>query len=267
MARRHLTLVLHYLRRLGGPAAAANSTDRQLLQQFIAAKDEAAFAALVQRHGPRVLGVCRRILANAEDADDAFQATFLVLAGKARSIGKREAVGSWLYGVAYRVALRARSQAARRRGHEQPLADCVDAAQEDPAASAGRRELCAVVGEELSRLPEKYRAPLLFCDGEGQSWALAARELSWPVGTLQRRLERGRELLRGRLERRGVLLPATALAAAIGGQTARLCRLLWPKRRCGWPCCWPPASLLPRLSRQPRPCLRKASCAVCRWAS
>ena len=218
MAGGHLHVVLHYLRHLAGAAENGSATDAQLLERFIAAKEEAAFALLVQRHGPRVLGVCRRLLNNADDVDDAFQATFLVLAGKARSIRKHRSLASWLYGVAYRVALQAR--ATRRRDREESLKDYPDAGQEEPSVVAGRREFCALVDEELSRLPDKYRSPLLLCDAEGMSWTMAARELCWAAGTLQRRLERGREVLRGRLRNRGVVLPAAGLTAVLAEQTA-----------------------------------------------
>jgi RNA polymerase sigma factor (sigma-70 family) len=220
MASRHLQLVLHYLRHLSGPADNGGSTDSHLLERFITARDEAAFAILVQRHGRTVLGVCRRLLHNPDDVDDAFQATFLVLAGKAGSIHRRHSLSSWLYGVAYRVALRARARLSRRRDKEQPLHDYTDERQEEPSAAVHRRELCALVDEELSRLPDKYRAPLLLCDAAGMSWTMAARELCWTAGKLQRRLQRGREVLRVRLQNRGVVLPAAGVSAVLLEQTA-----------------------------------------------
>src|SRR5262245_34870581 len=139
-----------------GPPRAAGLTDAELLERFVARREEAAFEVLVWRHGPKVLGVCRRILRHEKDAEDAFQATFLVLVRKAASIGKRQAVGSWLYRVAYRLALRAKALAAKRAARRTRVAD-VPAAE--PAPDPGRAELRPVLDEEVNRLPEKYRAP------------------------------------------------------------------------------------------------------------
>src|SRR6516162_9184327 len=143
-------------------ALAPPEGDGLLLARFVAARDEASFAALLRRHGPMVLGVCRRVLRHAHDAEDAFQATFLVLAKKAAAVAKREAVASFLYGVAYRTALRARAQAARRRATERQVGDMPHPAVEPPEAQDWR----PVLDRELSQLPQKYRACLVLCDLE-----------------------------------------------------------------------------------------------------
>src|SRR5262245_15562192 len=171
------------LRRLAEPPGA--ESDRQLLRRFAAARDEAAFAELVARHGPLVRGVCRRVAGDAS-ADDAFQATFLVLARRAGTLRWGGAVGPWLYAAARRVALKARAAEARRRRRERAAAPPAA----EPVADPGWRELLAVLDEELRRLPERYRAPLLACYLEGRTQDEAARQLGWSVGTLRRRLER-----------------------------------------------------------------------------
>jgi RNA polymerase sigma factor (sigma-70 family) len=163
-----------------------------------------------------VLGVCRRVLKDTHDAEDACQATFLILARRAASIRKRASVGSWLHGVAYRAAANLRRQVARRRGREVPAADV---AQPAPAEVTWR-EVRAALDEELRRLPERFRAPLLLCCLEGRTRDEAAQELGWGLGTLRGRLDRGRELLRVRLRRRGVGLPAALLAALLAGRAA-----------------------------------------------
>jgi RNA polymerase sigma factor (sigma-70 family) len=188
----------------------------QLLERYLDRRDEAAFEALVSRHGPMVLGVCRRMLDNTDDVEDAFQATFLVLVRRARQLGPRDAIGPWLYGVAARVALRVRSQLARRRRHE-PIAG------EFPIVAPVRGELDPDLGEvldqELSRLPSKYRSPLVLCYLEGRTHEEAARELHWPVGTVKGRLARARDLLRARLARRG-LAPTTGILATLAATDA-----------------------------------------------
>jgi RNA polymerase sigma factor (sigma-70 family) len=187
-------------------------TDRQLLERFVARRDEEAFAAVVRRHGPLVRGVCRRVLPRVQDAEDAFQATFLVLARKASSGGWQESVGSWLYEVAYRLAHKARAADLRRQARERPLVPVACPRQGPDAAS---RELGAVIDEELARLPEKYQGPLLLCYLEGHTRDEAARQLGCPLGTLKHRLERGRALLRSRLARRGITLSAGLLFAGM----------------------------------------------------
>jgi RNA polymerase sigma factor (sigma-70 family) len=215
MATASLDSVLHHLRRLAGTPRSGEPTDAQLLQRFAQKRDEAAFALLVQRHGPMVLGVCRRVLGNRQDAEDAFQAAFLVLARKAAAMAWRDSVSAWLYTVAYRLALRARAHAARRRFHERQVASMVPV--ETPGEPTGQ-DWQPLLDEELSRLPEKYRAPLVLCYLQDRSNAEAARELGWPVGSMSTRLARGRELLRRRLARRGVTLTIGGLGTALAAE-------------------------------------------------
>jgi len=180
----------------------------QLLERYLERRDEIAFEALVARHGPMVLGICRRMLVDQGDVEDAFQATFLVLVRRARQLGPRDAIGPWLYGVAARVAMRSRSEAARRR-RLTPISDEVPAAAGDTALVD--RELGEVLDQELSRLPSKYRSPVVLCYLEGQTHEEAARLLAWPVGTVKGRLARARDLLRSRLARRGLTPTISAL--------------------------------------------------------
>jgi RNA polymerase sigma factor (sigma-70 family) len=187
-------------------------TDGQLLERFVRLRDESAFAALVRRHGPMVLGVCQRVLGHAQDAEDAFQATFLVLVRKASSLEKPELLANFLYGVAYRTALNARSRAARRGRHEREAASMCSAAS-DPESFG--QEVHELLDEELHRLPEKYRTPLILCYLEGKTNEEAAQLLGWPLGSMSFRLARGRELLRdrlnGRMQALSVALPAALL--------------------------------------------------------
>jgi RNA polymerase sigma factor (sigma-70 family) len=179
----------------------AGLSDGQLLECFIAGREDAAFEALVRRHGPMVLGVCRRVLGNDHDAEDAFQATFLVLVRKAASVVPREMVGNWLHGVAYRTALRARAVTAKRR--ERQLSGMPE--PQAPQEHTGR-DLQQLLEKELNGLPERYRAPLILCELEGKSEKEAARYLGLPQGTLSGRLSRARALLAKRLARHGVAL-------------------------------------------------------------
>ncbi len=184
-------------------------TDEQLLERFVGPDPEAAqlaFAELVVRHGPMVLRVCGTLLRDPHDAEDAFQATFLVLARRSRSIRKRDSAASWLHGVARRVALSARSAAARRRRHERLAAERA----ERSAEIVDWDDLGEVLQEEVQRLPEAYRTAIVMCDLEGLTEGQVAQRLGWPIGTVRTRLMRGRERLRGRLTRRG-------LAPSIGG--------------------------------------------------
>jgi RNA polymerase sigma factor (sigma-70 family) len=211
-------------------APVGEPTDRQLLRRFTKAGDESAFEMLIQRHGPIVLGVCRRVLGNADGAEDAFQATFLVLVRRAASIQRPELLGNWLYGVAFRIASRARQNAARRAESERQVAY---RPRPELLPELARRELRSVLDEEMSRLPEKYRAPLVLCYLEGKTNEEAARQLGWPTGSMSWRLARGRELLRKRLELRDVayspmlLTPGLAqqgiasLSAQLAGSTSR----------------------------------------------
>jgi C-terminal peptidase prc len=209
-----------------GGRSVAGLTDEQLLERFAArraeaasatAAAEAAFAALVARHGPMVLGVCRRALDDPNDVDDAFQATFLVLVRRAGSFRVDGSLGRWLYGVSCRVAARARGDIARRRLREGgTLAEEPTSRRATGADEAGLR---AILDEELRRLPEKYRTPIVLCHLEGLSHAEAARQLDWPVGTLSGRLSRGCGLLRDRLARRG-LAPALLLGPVLAAERA-----------------------------------------------
>jgi RNA polymerase sigma-70 factor (ECF subfamily) len=198
----------------------AGWTDGQLLEGYLTRRDEAAFEALVRRHGPMVLEVCRRVLRDEHEAQDAFQATFLVLVRKAASIRPRELVANWLYGVACNVARKARAVTARRRARERQVVAMPEPATEpqDPGDDLQR-----VLDQELSRLSEKYRVPLILCELEGKTHKQAARQLGVPEGTVSGRLSRARALLAKRLTRRGVVLPAGALAAAIAQAGASGC--------------------------------------------
>lgn len=185
-------------------------TDGQLLARFLADRDEAAFEALVRRHAAMVLGVCRRVTGNAADADDAFQAAFVVLVRRGRELAGRGTVGDWLYGVAYRTGLKARAMAVKRRAREQSAARSVEA---PPAADPP--DWLPVLDEELSRLPQKYREPLVLCELEGRSRKEVAGRLGVPEGTLSSRLAAAKKMLADRLRKRGVTAPATLLAAAV----------------------------------------------------
>ncbi len=210
--------VLRRLRRAALLRDGAGMSDGQLLGCFVAERDEAAFEALVRRHGPMVLGVCRRVLRHEADAEDAFQATFLVLARKAAAVGRRELLGNWLYGVAHRTALDARAAAARRRAWERQVSP-----MPEPEAKGGAEagpDLRPLLDEELSRLPDKYRVPVVLCDLEGRTRRDVARQLGVPVGTLSGRLTTARRALARRLARRGLAPSGAALMAALSPGTA-----------------------------------------------
>jgi RNA polymerase sigma factor (sigma-70 family) len=210
-------LVLQHIRGLAATHRATGPPDAQLLKRFIAQRDEAAFAALVRRHGPMVLNVCRSVLHHEQDAEDAFQATVLVLARKADSIRHPEAVASWLCEVAYNVAVKAQADAARRRVHQRRATPFAPA---DPTLDMTLRDLRRVLHEELRRLPDKYRLPLILCYLEGRSQEEAAGQLGWSKGTFRGRLDRGRAHLRRRLAARGVSLSALLCATAVAPQAA-----------------------------------------------
>jgi RNA polymerase sigma factor (sigma-70 family) len=190
--------------------------DAVLLERFALDRDARAFAVLVQRFGSLVLGVCRRVLRHEQDAEDAFQATFLVLARKAGSIHKRESIGSWLYGVAYRIASKARSRNVRRQARQERLTDIPDDAPQAPLAS----DLRELLDGEVNQLPVKYRRPFVLYYVEGKTKEQVAQELKCPLGTVVSRLGRARERLRTRLLRRGVTTTATVLATALTEQFA-----------------------------------------------
>jgi RNA polymerase sigma factor (sigma-70 family) len=211
MAGGQLHTLLGELRRRIGREGGCPLTDAQLLDDFVTRRDEAAFEVLVWRHGTMVLSLCRRVLRDGYEAEDAFQATFLVFARKAGSIGRREAVAAWLHKVAYRVALRARARAAMRLAVEKPLTDLPAPNRPDDLLW---RDLRPVLDEEIDRLPEKYRAPFVLCYLQGHTNEEAAERLGCPKGTVLSRLARGRERLRSRLARRGVVLSAGWFAAA-----------------------------------------------------
>jgi RNA polymerase sigma factor (sigma-70 family) len=189
-----------------------NPTDRQLLEQFATRREQGAFEALVRRHAALVLGVCRRVLRHHQDAEDAFQATFLVLARKARDVGRRGSVAGWLHRVAYHAAIKARARTTTRERHE------CQAPPRKPAdllAEVTGRELLVVLDEELQQLSEVRRAPLVLCYLQGHTCDEAARQLGCSLRTLKRRLEQGRRCLRARLARRGIALPAAILALGL----------------------------------------------------
>ena len=197
----------------------AGTSDGQLLERFTSVHGvggQSAFEEVVRRHGPMVLGVCQRVLSDRQAAEDAFQATFLVLAMKARSIRKRESLGPWLHGVAARVARRARALERRRRETAMP-AEAPDWTGPDAPELA---ELRSILDEELERLPEKYRRPVVLCYLEGQTQEEAARALGWTKGTVSGRLARAKELLRGRLTRRGLASTASLLGASLAPESA-----------------------------------------------
>jgi RNA polymerase sigma factor (sigma-70 family) len=191
-----------------------DTTDGDLLDLYVRQRDEAAFEALVRRHGPMVLGVCRRLVGNAHDAEDAFQATFLVLVRKAATVRPAGMVGNWLYGVAQRTALEARRAAARRRAKEARAAPRA-ATPEDPLA-----DLRSLLDREVARLPERYRVALVLCDLEGTTRKEAARQLALPEGTVASRLGRARSILARRLTRRGVTLAGGVVASALAQESA-----------------------------------------------
>lgn len=190
-------------------------TDDRLLTTFVDQRDDAVFATLVKRYGPLVWGVCRRLL-NEHDAEDAFQATFIVLARRAASIRRREILSSWLYGVARHTALRARRSAARRRGREKQVVEMPEpAAVEQDLGS----EMLPLLDQELSRMPDKYRVVIILCDLEGKTRKEAARQLRMAEGTVGSRLARARSMLAKRLARHGLALSGGALAVVLS-QTA-----------------------------------------------
>jgi RNA polymerase sigma factor (sigma-70 family) len=196
------------VRRRFGPAALEESADAQLLQRYVASQDEGAFAALVERHGPMVWGTCRRAAGDSHAAEDAFQATWLVLSRKARSIRDGGSLPGWLHRVALRLALAAPGTLVQEAPEDTP------AAAPGPEAEAEAREARTVIDEEVDRLPEKYRLPVLLCFFQGRTHAEAAAELGWPIGTVAGRLARAKDRLRDRLTRRGLALAAFPIPLA-----------------------------------------------------
>src|SRR5438132_8146916 len=217
MSNSLLVTEVRHLRTLLGAPAVAEPTDSELLEEFVRHRAETAFETLVRRHGPMVQRLAQRLASDSHDAEDIFQATFLLLARKAASLSWRESVAGWLYEVAYRTAMNTRANAARRRRHERQAAVMQRA---EPISEADRQELRNVLDAELLRLPEKYRTPLVLCYLEGKTNEEAARQLHWPAGTVKGRLARGRDMLRNRLARRGLAPAMTALAALMAENTA-----------------------------------------------
>jgi RNA polymerase sigma factor (sigma-70 family) len=211
MATAQLNALMRHIKGLAPGVAGRHRTDRQLLDDFAARRDEQAFAGLVRRHGGMVLRVCRRVLRHEQDAEDAFQATFLVLARDAASIRRRDALASWLYGVAYRTAMEAKRKAARRRNREARLRGRTPPAAPSPTWDDVR----AVLDEEIQRLPESFRAAFVCCVLDGKTVPAAAAELGVKAGTLSWRLARARQRLRQRLARRGIQLSAVLAALAV----------------------------------------------------
>jgi RNA polymerase sigma factor (sigma-70 family) len=208
-----------HLRVLFDAGTVAGLTDGQLLERFAAQRGETselAFAILVERHGPMVLRVCRAILRHEHETEDAFQATFLVLVRKADSLWVRDSLGPWLYRVAYRIAVRAKIVSGRRKAAEREVAEMAS----DRYDGEERSGLGPALYEELDRLPDRYRIPIVLCDLEGRTYEAAARHVGCPVGTLKSRLTRGRRRLRERLARRG-LISAGALGTLLFSDTAQ----------------------------------------------
>jgi RNA polymerase sigma factor (sigma-70 family) len=215
MSQPVLDEVLRYLGKCCS-APCADLGDAQLLERFLTRREETAFTLLVQRHGPMVLSVCQRVLGNAASAEDAFQATFLVLVQRAASIRNQHSLASWLYGVAQRVAAKARDQATARLQRERRAGQML---RKEPLDELTWHELRTVLDEEIAQLPEKNRTPLLLCYFQGKTHEQAAAELGWPTRSLTSRLARGREMLRRQLLRRGISLSAGALATALCDKT------------------------------------------------
>jgi RNA polymerase sigma factor (sigma-70 family) len=212
MANRPLNGVVQHVRKLAAIQSARATPDRELLQQFVTSNDEAALTVLIERHGPMVLGVCRRALRCVADADDAYQATFLVFSRKASSIRKTASVGSWLHGVAVRVAAKLKRECARRKHHERSSKPPIT---RSPADQVSWAEVQTVLDEELHCLPERFRAVLILCYLDGKTRDEAAKQLGLTLGVLHGLLERGRKLLADRLTKRGLTLSAGLFGVAI----------------------------------------------------
>jgi RNA polymerase sigma factor (sigma-70 family) len=217
MAVNQMSEVIAHLRRAVLLRDGAGLTDGQLLEDYIRRHEEAALAALVHRHGPMVWGVCRRVLHNYHDAEDAFQATFLVLVRKAASVVPREMVANWLYGVAHQTALKARATTTKRRARERQVTQ-----MPEPAVTEQDiwHDLQRMLDQELGCLPDKYRVAIVLCDLEGKTRKEAARQLGVPDGTLAARLARARRMLAKRLAGRGLGVSGAALAAVLSPKVA-----------------------------------------------
>lgn len=218
MPQTPLGKVLENLRRAWAAHEIRDLTDGDLLRRFHSGGEDAAFAVLVQRHGPMVLGVCQRVLVELHDAEDAFQATFLVLIRRAGSISKSQPLGGWLYAVARRIAMKARARATSRRDREMRF--MTDVPRTDPLDEAAWQELRSILDEEIGRLPAKYRTPIVLGYLQGKTHEQAAAELGWPKRSLTNRLARGKELLRRQLTRRGICLSAGVLTTVLAEKAA-----------------------------------------------
>jgi RNA polymerase sigma factor (sigma-70 family) len=217
MATNDISDVIQHLRRTVLPEDGAGRTYGQLLEDFVKRREPTAVAALVRRHGPMVWGVCRRVLRRHTDAEDAFQATFLVLVRRAAVVVPREMVANWLHGVAYQTALKAKATAARRNSRERQVRDM----PEPNVAAPGRvPALQLLLDQELSRLPDKYRILIVLCDLEGKTRKEAARQLGVPEGTEAGRLARARVLLARRLSRHRLAVSGGALAGVLAQNAA-----------------------------------------------
>ncbi len=223
MANGQPASVLRQMQALFASGTTTGLTDRELLDRFRARRaesaeaataSEAAFAALVDRHGAMVWGVCHRVLGDVHEAEDAFQATFLILVRKSGTVRVQGSLGRWLYGVAHRVALRARQRAAQR---ESRLARDPSLLHGDPARESELLDLRRVLDDELDRLPAKYRCPIELCHLQGLTYNQAAQQLNWPVATVKSRLTKGRQRMRQRLLRRGLAPGAVGAAMALTG--------------------------------------------------
>lgn len=217
MANRSVSSVVQQLRRTFLPANGAGLSDAQLLDAYLSQRDEAALAALVRRHGPMVWGVCRRVLHGHHDAEDAFQATFLVFIRKAASITSRELLANWLYGVAHRAALKARHAAARRNMREKQVHSMPEPAFVEPSLC---NDVQPILDQELSQLPPKYRVTIVLCDLEGRTRKETAQQLRLPEGTVASRLARARAMLARRLARHGLGMGSVGLVEGLT-QSAR----------------------------------------------
>jgi RNA polymerase sigma factor (sigma-70 family) len=212
MASDVLKGVMGQLQRAAQRHGSANLSDADLLEGYLARRDESAFEELLRRHGPMVLGVCRRVLRNNADAEDAFQAAFLVLVRKAATIRPRSRLGGWLHGVAYHTALKASAMRRKRQTREREARTTPRPCSDDNA-----QQVQALVDGELSALPDKYRMPIVLCELQGKTIKEAARQLGWPEGTVASRLYHGRKLLAQRLTKRGWPLSGAALGAVLSG--------------------------------------------------
>src|SRR5437870_2875823 len=217
MATSEMTEVIQRLRGAVFLRDGAGLSDSQLLEAYISRREEAALAAVVQRHGPMVWGVCRRVLRNYHDAEDAFQATFLVLVRRAASIASPELLANWLYGVAHQTAMKARATVAKRKVRERQVTE-----MPEPASIKQDlwNDLQPLLDQELSRLPDIYRVVIVLCELEGKTRKEAARHLGLPEGTVGSRLARARVMMAKRLAQRGVVLSGGALAAVLAHNVA-----------------------------------------------